>query len=129
MSDSDSKDFSKLQAYSNAQTNAIIELSKKLKNSQDEIDHLKKLLEGSVPLIDNSKLDIGGNDQEQICKLEINKLKNVSLNRELTLEEIKKLDIMVKILKDPKSISKQEEFPTKNLSADDLLNVIKFENK
>lgn len=128
MSDSDSKEISKLQAYSNAQTNAIIELSKKLKNSQDEVEHLKKLLEGSVPLIKESTIDTGGNDQEQICKLEINKLRHTSLDRELTLEEVKKLDILVKILKDPKA-PKVDDSQVKATATEDLLNVIRFEGK
>lgn len=92
----------KLQAYSNAQTNTIIELSRKLKEAQDEVSHLKKLLEGSVPLIkpEGSIITDKANDQEYICRTEINKLREISRDRELTLEECKKLDIYSKILKD-----------------------------
>src|SRR5271165_5017710 len=124
----DRREHEKLKAFSNAQTNTIIELSKKIKLSQEEIDHLKKLLEGSVPLIKESVIDTGGNDQEQICKLEINKLRHISLDRELTLEEVKKLDILVKILKDPKA-PKVDDSQVKATATEDLLNVIKFEGK
>ncbi len=128
--DQDTKDCAKLQAYSNAQTNTIIELSRKLKGAQDEVSHLKKLLEGSVPLIkaegSNTGITSNTNDQEYICRTEINKLRDISRDRELTLEECKKLDIYSKILKDLASNPpKLNESEAKKASTAELLALVK----
>jgi len=120
------KDFAELQAYSNAQNRTIIDQSKKLREKDEEIKHLKKLLEGSVPLIkevkDKSKLE--ANDQEYICRVEINKLRVVSDERELTLEECKRFDIYSKILKELANQPKTIEIQAKTLSERDLIAVI-----
>lgn len=128
--DQDTKDYNKLQAYSNAQTNTIIELSRKLKGAQDEISHLKKLLEGSVPLIkpegSSNSITSNAGDQEYICRTEINKLRDISRDRELTLEECKKLDIYSKILKDLASNPpKYNESEAKKASTAELLALVK----
>lgn len=122
----------KLQAYSNAQTNTIIELSRKLKLAQDEVTHLKKLLEGSVPLI---KAEGSGGiisnvgDQEYICRTEINKLRDISKDRELSLEECKKLDIYSKILKELNSgTPKLDQQPAKKATNEELLAAIEAES-
>jgi hypothetical protein len=112
----------KLEAYSKAQTNTIIELSRKLKESQDKVSHLEKLLEGSVPLIKTESTVIDkANDQEYICRTEIHKLKKISEDRELTLEECKRLDIYSKILKDLGSGPKQIDEPAKKMTDEELL--------
>lgn len=117
------KEFSELKAYSDAQTKTIIEMSKKLNEKDQEILHLKKLLEGSSPLI-REKRDLTkfeANDQEYICRTEINKLRDISIERELTLEECKKLDIYSKILKDIMNSPKVIEVKSRNLSDAELL--------
>lgn len=127
MPDHDFKDIikekEKLQTYSNAQTNTIIELSRKLKLAQDEVSHLKKLLEGSVPLIksEGSIITDKANDQEYICRTEINKLREISRDRELSLEECKKLDIYSKILKDlALTPPKMDQSAAKKASSEEL---------
>jgi len=121
----------KLQAYSNAQTNTIIELSRKLKEAQDEVSHLKKLLEGSVPLIKpegSSGITSSAGDQEYICRTEINKLREISRDRELTLEECKKLDIYSKILKDLASAPpKINDQPAKKATNEELEAILEAE--
>lgn len=114
---------SELQAYSNAQTKTIVELSRKLNEKDQEILHLKKLLEGSTPLIREKKdlTKFESNDQEYICRIEINKLRDISIERELTLEECKKLDIYSKILKDLLNAPKTIEVKSRNLSDAELL--------
>lgn len=124
----DTKEDIKLKAYSNAQTNTIIELSRKLKLAQDEVSHLKKLLEGSVPLIKpegSSNIVSNAGDQEYICRTEINKLREISRDRELTLEECKKLDIYSKILKDlTTSPPKLDSQPAKKATDEELQAIV-----
>lgn len=130
--DSISLEVKQLQAYSNAQANTIVELSKKLKIKEDEITHLKKLLEGSVPLVkenSNGVLKFEASDQEYICRTEINKLRDISRDRELSLEDCKKFDIYSKILKDLQNAPKTIEIQAKKLSDAELLAVIEAEEK
>lgn len=89
-------DLMELKAYADAQYQKILELSQKIKDKDYEIQHLKELLDGSVPTIKN-KLKVG-NDEEEICKRELHKLNTASKKRELTTEEAKKCEIYTKLL-------------------------------
>lgn len=121
------KDFAELKSYSDAQNKTILEQSRKLRERDEEIKHLKKLLEGAVPLIKEKKTSdklVEGNDQEYICRVEINKLKSITEERELTLEECKRFDIYSKILKELANVPKTIEINTKGASEQELLAVI-----
>lgn len=119
-------DIAEVKAFSQAQSKTIIELSRKNKELSDEVIHLKKMLEGSVPLIKEKKdnINLGSNDQEYICRTEINKLRDISLDRELSLEECKKLDIYSKILKDLANPTKNVKVETTSVSTADLLSIV-----
>lgn len=119
------KDYAELEAYSKAQTKTIVETSKRLKEKDEEIKHLKKLLEGSVPLIKDKKDSVlQSNDQEYICRTEISKLRDLSNERDLTLEECKKFDIYSKILKELSSAPKVIEVTAKTLTTEQLTAVL-----
>jgi hypothetical protein len=119
-------DIAEVKAFSQAQSKTIIELSRKNKEQADEIVHLKKLLEGSVPLMKEKKSEIitGNNDQEFLCRTEINKLRDISLDRELSLEEAKKLDIYSKILANLSNPTKTVKVESQTKSTDELLRII-----
>lgn len=121
-----STDLAEIKAFSTAQSKTIIELSKKNKEQADEIIHLKKLLEGSVPLVKTQTdiTNLGSNDQEFICRVGLDQLKQISTERELTLEECKKLDIFSKILKELASTPKTIEVKAKTLTDDALLQIV-----
>ena len=125
------KDFAELQAFAQAQSKSIIELSRRVKERDEEIIHLKKLLEGSVPLIkeknSNNVTTLASNDQEYICRTEINKLRDISIERELTLEEVKKFDIFCKTLKDLSNQPKTIEIQARTFSNEELLAIISDE--
>lgn len=119
-------DFAELKAFSQAQSKTIIELSRKNKEQSDEIIHLKKLLEGSVPLLKekSSLIKVEGNDQEVLCRTEISKLRDISLERELALEEAKKLDIYSKILQNLSNPTKTVKIQNESVSTADLLSIV-----
>lgn len=125
------KEYSELKAYSDAQTKTITDLSRKVNEKDQEIIHLKKLLEGSVPLIREKKdlTKFETNDQEYICRTEINKLRDISIERELSLEECKKLDIYSKILKDLLNAPKTIEVKSRNFTDAELLSGLEAEDK
>lgn len=88
-----------LQAFCKAQQKTLIDMTKKLKASDDEIKHLKKLLEGAVPLLNPpAKINFSANDEEQIAREQLFLLKQISAEKELSFEETKKVEIFSKIL-------------------------------
>ena len=85
-----------------AQQKVINDLSLKNKKLEEENKQLLSLVEKTVPIISDKpvrpSLDLG-TDEEEIAKMEIYKLKQKSMNeKELTLEEAKRLEIYTKII-------------------------------
>jgi hypothetical protein len=119
------KDFADLKAYSQAQYRTIVEQSKKIHALEEEVVHLRKLLEAGSPLVKDpsKKIEIYTDvtDQEAICRIELKKLKDLSLERDLTLEEAKRTEIYTKLLISLSEKSKSLVEPTKRLNDSELL--------
>lgn len=75
--------------YANTQYAALLASIEKLKQYEQEIEHLKALLDSNVTTIIKSP---------ELCMVEaqINRLSEFSVIRSLTAEEIKSLDVLVK---------------------------------
>jgi len=123
------KDFADLEAYARSQYNTIIELTKKLNRAEDEISHLKALLtQQSISLDSPSPLEVdpSTSDQETICRIQLKKLKDKSLNgEELTLEETKRVEIYSKLLISFASTKKKPQSEAEALPTDELLKLVK----
>lgn len=117
------KEFSQLQEFAQAQQTTIIQLSKKIQKLEDERNHLKKLLESTVPLIAPVKNE-NENDSEYICTMEISKLRDISTQRELTLEESRRLETYFKILTQINNRPKKEEKEVEKLSDSEVLKLV-----
>lgn len=118
------KSMVELQSFATAQYTTILDQSSKIKKLEDEVKHLKKLLESTAPLIgDSSKTSafIDGEDEATICRTEIAKLRDISTQRELTYEEAKKVDMYAKLLITLHSQPKSKDDKTKNMKEADLL--------
>lgn len=120
------KDFDQLQQFAQAQHTTIVQLSKKIQKIEDERDHLKKLLESSVPILKTDNTPALGNkfltsDEEAICVMQLNKLRDISSERELTLEESRRVEIFSKILTSVRNAPKVIEVKTKQMSNEELL--------
>lgn len=119
------KDFGQLQEYAMAQEQTIIQLSKKNQRLQEEADHLKKLLESSVPLIQGEQKFSGDkfltSSEESICVMQLEKLRDISVERELTLEEARRVEIFSKVLTISRNQPKTFEGKSKNQSTEELL--------
>lgn len=79
----------------------IDKLLKDNKLKEEEISHLKSLLEKNVPvLIEDKKpqqlIQLDLSPEEEIAEIQLNKLKESSKNRALTLEEARIYDLLVK---------------------------------
>lgn len=129
----ETKQLAEMKAFSEAQQKTIIQLTKKIKQLEEERDHLKKLVESSVPLVTTNEKHIYPtekfltSDQEAICRTQLLKLREMALDRELTLEETKKVEIFSKILIALENAPKVIKVNTESLNNDDLLSVITSE--
>lgn len=121
------KDLETLQQFAQAQMTTLTQMSKKVQRLEEERDHLKTLLESSIPLIKTSPEGVTQNaeaDSEYICTIEIAKLKNITQERELTYEEVKRLEIHFKILNQINIRNPKQEKEVKDLSTENLLKLI-----
>lgn len=97
------KTLADLQTFAEAQYKTIQDLTRKNKDLKDEIVRLQKQLENGVQKQDDSNpspitILSTGSDEEIIAKVQLGKLKELSYERELTLEETKRTEIFSKIL-------------------------------
>lgn len=123
------KDFASLQKYAEAQYKTILSLSKKVKTLEEENVELKDLLEKSTPLLDEEKKNFvayqveASSDEEMIAKVQLARIKEISMDRELTLEEAKRVEIFTKILT-TKGSNSSISVQTKQMGSDDLLKLL-----
>ena len=68
-------------------------------------------------------------DEEVICRTQLNLLKQMSLERQLTLEESRKVDIFSKILIALNEKPKTIKLETKSFKDEELLAIVSDENK
>jgi len=126
----EAKDLAELRVFSEAQQKTIMKLNKKNKELEDEIVHLKKLLETTAPVITTETNPVISTekflttDQEAICRMQLNRLKEVSFERELTLEEAKRVEIFSKIINVLENSPKTIKVETKNIDSKDLMSLI-----
>lgn len=71
------------------------DLANKLEQANAKIKHLENLLTKHVPVIGNSQRLITS-DEQTITEMQLQFLKEKALTRELTLDEIKKYDLLIK---------------------------------
>lgn len=123
------KDFASLQKYAEAQYKTILSLSRKVKVLEEENVELKDLLEKSTPVLNEEKKNFvayqveASSDEEMISKVQLARMKEISMERELTLEEAKRVEIFTKIL-NTKGSSSATTFQTQKMDSEDLLKML-----
>lgn len=123
------KDFASLQKYAEAQYKTILSLSRKVKVLEEENVELKDLLEKSTPVLNEEKKNFvayqveASSDEEMISKVQLARMKEISMERELTLEEAKRVEIFTKIL-NTKGSSSPITFQTQKMDSEDLLKML-----
>ncbi len=119
------KDDNEKQAFLEAQFQTTLSLQAKLKQLEEENIHLKQLLITNVPSL-NIPLPIIITPEEYLIDKQIEILERrgrESADPELTLEEVKKLDLLLKnkkIIKDGKEVIKAEKVTKGKLSNKEL---------
>jgi len=123
------KDVASLQKYAEAQYKTILSLSKKVKVLEEENIELKDLLEKSTPLLNEEKKNFttynieASSDEEMIAKVQLARMKEISMDRELTLEEAKRVEIFTKILSS-KGNNSSSTIQIQKMGNDDLLKLL-----
>lgn len=87
-----------MKEYSDAQYRTLVVLQKENHQLKEEITHLKELLAASSPLISSPTVKIDLPPEQIICEIQINMLQDKAKDRELTLEETKRMEILIKSL-------------------------------
>lgn len=129
------KDFASLQKFAEAQQKTIQALTRKLKVTEEENLELKDRLD-SIPILSENSQNTSipqknlaiedlsfGTDEEIISKIQLARLKEVSMERELTLEEAKRVEIFSKIL-NTKEKNKTFDVTAKQMNSTDLLKML-----
>jgi hypothetical protein len=123
-----------LSDISNAQTELvefalkkeIQELKHQILKREDEIAHLKELLMSSSPIIGGAAKIILS-DMELICLKQIENLKTISSGRDLTLDEVKRLDLLNKNLRlaqsEPTTIDGSPKPLPKDITPEQLIQI------
>lgn len=123
------KDFASLQKYAEAQYKTILSLSRKVKVLEEENVELKDLLEKSTPVLNEEKKNFiayqveASSDEEMIAKVQLARMREISMDRELTLEEAKRVEIFTKIL-NTKGSSSPIMLQTQKMDSEDLLKML-----
>lgn len=111
-----------LKVLVEAQKKIIISLNKKI----NELE-ANKLQVVSISNNIDSNLIKTTDDEETIARTQLNLLKNISLSRELTYEETKKVDIYAKLLISLMGRNKKKDLPGEEASTNDLLSIVENE--
>tara|TARA_R110000803_G_scaffold187128_7_gene249510 strand:- start:797 stop:1216 length:420 start_codon:yes stop_codon:yes gene_type:complete len=114
------KTVEELRVYTNAQYTTIKKLNRKINELESDIEDIKsnKTEYKSSLLIPNVN---GLSDEEAICIMELNKLRQRSMNDELTMEECKKVEAYVRTLLNLRDGDSAQVSQTANMSTQDLL--------
>lgn len=105
-----------LQSYADKQFIALKQSQAKIRVLEDEISHLKSLLTSAPIAIQTEPELIVKSSEQVICEMEIEKLRQTSMERSLTLEETKRFDLLVKNLMIAKGKTRDIEPDYKRLS-------------
>ena len=121
------KTEAELRAFAEASQKTLLQVMKKNKELTDEVEHLKKLVSGAVPIVKKegeSPLSVGS-DEEEIAKIELRKLRDKAMDPDsLMLEDAKKVEIYSKILASKQKKESNNEREVKELDANELLALV-----
>lgn len=117
------RDSAELQAFCNTQQSLIIKMGKQISELENEKNHLKRLLESSVPIFSTMVVS----EEEQIAREQLRRLNEFSKTRELTLEETRKCEIFNKIMTSVNSKPKVIENSAQSKSDSELLKLVSDE--
>lgn len=113
-------------AFCEAQFSVITSLNKQISQLKAEKAQLERLLKDAVPTVTvlPTKEEQILSEEQIICKDQLMMLKSISKDRELTLEECRKVEIYSKILFQTRDTSKKAKSSVEGLPVADLLKLV-----
>lgn len=108
----------------------VVNLNAQLKSKEEEISHLKTLLAGTTPLLEDSGVErMIVTPEQALVDGQIAIIKGKGFGTELSLEDVKKLDILIKNkrLLDEEGRTLKGKSKTISVSNASLLDIIKNE--
>lgn len=114
------KSFKEMQEYADKQYIVLQNVLQDNKALQEEVEHLKKLLFDATKIIEAEENceRIIKTPAEIACEIQLEKIQQIAMQRELSLEETKKLDLLVKNQRLMKGDSTTIEGKSKKLRGD-----------
>lgn len=115
-----------LREFSEAQQKVIIQLNKKIQKLEADKAKLEETIKKSpVQLFqDGASIDPNMETEEAICVMQIKRLEEISIGRELTLEETRKLEAFSKILSTFRNQKTAPKNRAEEIKTDDLLKLV-----
>lgn len=118
-------EIKQLQAHNVGLSQTVDTLLKQLEQKTNEIMHLQDMLGKTVPIIGES-IPTFITDEEVIAEYQLKALKSAAMMRDLTLDEVKRFDLLVKNKRlaqgNATTIEAQKGLP-RNLSKDELVQI------
>jgi hypothetical protein len=115
------KTMVEVQSFVQAQQRVITQLSKEKKELEDKVIHLELTLKrANLPTLESNLIQ-NEEDEETIARTQLRRLRDISMERDLTKEESQKFDIFYKVLSSIRNKPKTIEVVAKNLSNTQLL--------
>lgn len=109
-----------LQKYCDNQFLIIQKLQSRVKSLEEEIAHFKAVESSQERGLNASELPV----EQLICEMQIKKLERAAMDRELTLEETKRLDLLVKnlhLIRDANAKPAEEPKPLEDIPMAQLI--------
>lgn len=106
-------------------------LKARVKILEQENSELKRHIQSLSKMIPDDSI-VNTSDEQIICEVEIRRLRDIALSRPMNLEETKKLDILMKNLKDIKNEKKEQVIEIKktiDISLEQLMQIAGKENE
>lgn len=131
------KTYEELQLFCASQFKQILTLSKKIKELEDKNSELSKkdkenskltVISNNTEVASTSTNLIVKDDAKTIAQVQLRMLKEMSFDRELTLDEAKRVEIFNKIANAQEEKPKTIKADAKTLGTDDLLSLIENDN-
>lgn len=121
----ESESLKEIKNYSDSQFKVIVDLQKKISKLESENQSLKLMLEQNTPnLISVGDLGFGISNEQIICETQIVILKDAAVTRPLTMEEVRKLEVLTKVLDQVKKKDPDfESLNARNMTTEELISI------
>lgn len=128
------KDTSEWAHYCKSLENTIIKLTKEVNTLKEKNEQLEEIIKKTVPIIEtdeqkhikNTLQNVG--DEEAIAIMELAKLKEISLQRDLNTDECRKYDIYTKALLAIREKKNKPINNVPNMSDSEILSILEVDN-